>query len=361
MTSRERLITAIQRKKPDRVPLDYWAVEEFDKKIRDYLMIRTDEELKEKLGYDGFKGLWSFLKGDPYVLKTKKQDTEDIKYDLWGVKRERQHYYAGGSYFEITESPLEKMETVSDIEKYSWPRIEDVEFKSIDTNSSQWKRFKSENVILEMSLMGHFGMAWSMRGFQRFLEDLYLNPDIVEVILYKINEFIQALADKFYRQYPNCVDVIGCGDDYSSQDGLLFSKEIFRKYFKPLMKTCYEKAHAQGCFAYKHNCGSIYHLIPDFIDIGLEILNPIQTSAKNMNPEVLKKEFGKFLCFNGGMDVQTILPKGTVAEVITETKHIIKTLGDGGGLILGPAHNIQVDTPPENIIAMYNTAREYKY
>jgi uroporphyrinogen decarboxylase len=135
------------------------------------------------------------------------------------------------------------------------------------------------------------------------------------------------------------------------------SREHFRKFFKPPLKWQFELAMKYGCIPFQHCCGAIYELIPDFIDCGVRILNPIQTRAKGMEPERLKREFGKDICFHGSIDVQRSLPFGTCEEVRQEVRDRIRVLGPGG-FVLGPSHNIQPDTPVENILALYVEARK---
>jgi len=153
-------------------------------------------------------------------------------------------------------------------------------------------------------------------------------------------------------QVPDRVSFFYQGE--KTEEGLLMSREHFRKFFMPAIKRQFELAIKFGCVPFQHSCGAIFELIPDFIECGVRVLNPIQTRARGMDPVRLKREFGKFLCFHGSIDVQQTLPFGSEKEVREEVRSRIGVLGEGGGFILGPSHNIQPDTPLANILALYD-------
>jgi uroporphyrinogen decarboxylase len=162
---------------------------------------------------------------------------------------------------------------------------------------------------------------------------------------------------------PENIDLIYFGEDLGTQDSCMFDPDtIYPKYIKPrhrrMVETLKSLTGAKVCI---HSCGSVYHFIEHFIDIGIDVLNPVQVTAKNMEPERLKADFGDRMCFWGGINTQRILPFGTPEEVAAETRRIIKILGRGGGYILNSVHNIQAEVPPENIVAMFDAGRAYTY
>jgi len=156
------------------------------------------------------------------------------------------------------------------------------------------------------------------------------------------------------------VDILWCGDDFGTQSGLLMDPDLWRAYFKPRIQYMFQefrKINPEIKLAW-HSCGSILPIIPDFIEIGLDILNPLQPLATGMDPRFLKDTYGEMLTFFGAIDVQHLLPSETPAVVKREVKRIASILGNGGGYILAPAHNVQPDTPVENVLAMYDAVRE---
>jgi uroporphyrinogen decarboxylase len=157
------------------------------------------------------------------------------------------------------------------------------------------------------------------------------------------------------------VEVIGYADDLGMQDRALLPREMYRKHVKKYAKRVYDfvKTKTNAKLSH-HSCGSVYELIPELIDMGVEVLNPIQTSAANMEPEKLKKEFGSELCFSGGMDTQTILEFGTPEEIRERAERLIRVFGEGGGYLPAPSHNIQATVPPENVHAMFSGFNEHR-
>ncbi|RPH97545.1 MAG: hypothetical protein EHM72_13495, partial [Calditrichaeota bacterium] len=157
------------------------------------------------------------------------------------------------------------------------------------------------------------------------------------------------------------VDVIWCGDDFGGQNGMIMSPELWREIFKPRIRTIFEAFRRENPnvkIAW-HSCGSILPIIPDFIEIGLDILNPLQPLARDMDPLFLKRKFGRDLIFFGGIDVQELLPYGHPQQIKDQVRHCIKVLGENGGYIVAPAHNIQNDTPVENVLAMFEAVKSF--
>jgi uroporphyrinogen decarboxylase len=214
--------------------------------------------------------------------------------------------------------------------------------------------------------MGYFSLgwfAWDMVGMEKFLENLLLEPDLSHAL-------INAVSDFGYDYYLRVIDagreyigrnfkLIHLADDWATQNGIMISEETYRTYFKKHYRRIIDAAHNAGLMVEFHCCGSVAQLIPELIDTGIDMLNPIQTSACGMVPEELKKKYGKDIAFSGGLDVQTIMPFGTPGEVEKEVYHLLDTLGSGGGYILQPSHSLQIDTPVENIASMLKAVYTY--
>jgi uroporphyrinogen decarboxylase len=215
----------------------------------------------------------------------------------------------------------------------------------------------------DKALFGWFGgsifeQAQFLCGWEEFLVRLYGEPVFSDLLLEKLTAAVIADLSKYLQAVGRYIQVIGFGDDFGFQGGLQIAPELFRSRIKPHLMRIYEAAHAASqARVFLHSCGSVYALIEDFIECGVDILNPVQTSAADMEPERLKREFGERLCFwGGGADVQRILPLGSPEEVRRDVRRRIEVLAPGGGYIFAPIHDLQADVPPENIVAMYEEA-----
>lgn len=357
LTPRERVRLSLEHKKPDRIPLGYRVTPEINEALKKYLNIPNDNELMKRLGIDyryvfpnyiGPKDMhWDFGIDAPGK-------------DVWGVERKYLKSAIGG-YNEISKYPLKEIEKIEELDEYPWPKIEWFDFKSIE---NQIKTLEDEDEYwISMTFSGSvFEFSWYMRGMEQFLMDLLINPDFANKIMEKVSTFFIELTTETLKAANGRIDMVRCGDDIGGQTGMLISPVLWRKMIKPWFKKFFLKFHKLGVKTWYHSDGSITPVIEDLIEIGIDILNPLQFNAQNFpSKKLLKEKYGNRLSFNGGMDVQTILPFGTISEIKKETIELIEVLGENGGFILESSHCIQPDTKPENIMAMYDTALKYKY
>lgn len=193
---------------------------------------------------------------------------------------------------------------------------------------------------------------------EKVLVDMMLRPKIIKYIYDRFNQFLLEYLTYYLNAAKNKVHILRLSADFGTQSGLLMSRSMFREWFFQPLKKCCDIIHQKGVKTMFHSCGSIRELIPDFIAAGIDILNPIQTSAKNMDIAELKREFGSDICFHGAIDEQHILKK-TVQEVQDEVKRVIEILAPGGGYILAPTHYLSKDIPWKNVVAMYEAARKF--
>jgi uroporphyrinogen decarboxylase len=200
-----------------------------------------------------------------------------------------------------------------------------------------------------------------MRGLERFLMDLVECPDIAEAISRRAARFYQERALRALEASDGQIDIIGSGGDVGTQQGMMVSPALWRKHIKPYSTQLIKPFKEAGCKTFYHSCGSIVPVIPDLIEMGLDILDPLQPKAAGMDPVILKRQFGERLSFHGGVDVQELLPRGTPGQVAAEVRRVIDTLGAHGGYIVCSAHALQPDTPVENVLALFKTAQEYRY
>jgi uroporphyrinogen decarboxylase len=198
-----------------------------------------------------------------------------------------------------------------------------------------------------------------MRGYAASLEDLIVAPDFVEAFLERYLDFWTRLTKAALQALGGLVDLAMVGDDLGTQQGPLLSPALYRRLIKPFHARMVQTIKRFGKPVLLHSCGSVAAFIPDLIDAGFDALNPVQVSARDMDSARLKREFGAQLTFWGGIDTQRVLPRGTPAEVRDEVRRRIADLGPGGGYVLAAVHNIQAEVPVENIVAMWEAAREF--
>lgn len=362
MKSKERVLSAVNHQEPDRVPSDYWGTPEVTNELTRYLKVRNSEELLTKLRVDIRYVKPAYGKGefkeqpDGSLQRTRK----DGKYvDIWGVVR-RKILWSKGSYLELEESPLGKAETAKEIEDYSFPNPNEFDYLSVKTASRAHKDYgvicTGDRLTTRSSV---FKLAMYLRGMDKLLMDLSLNPHLAETLVNKLLQFHLEHNQRIFEAAGKEIDIFMIGDDFGTQNGPLISLSMFRRFFKPALQELFQLAKKFDLKLMLHSCGGIRTLIPDLIGLGLDILNPIQPEARGMEPEELEREFGRDLCFHGSLDVQKSLPSASREEVRAAVKTSCQVLGRNGGLILAPTHNFQRDIPLRNILALYEAVAEY--
>lgn len=373
MNSRERVRLAFAHKEPDRVPVSVGSniVDGFTKFAKDNYesflkleispheithkamgTVATPDNILEMYGIDfrsvRLRAPWN----NPSIIY------EDGSYlDDYGCLMKPCEYY-----YDNVRRPLEGDISEKDIKNAMWP--DPYASGRADGLREEAKAlYENTNYAIAADIMcgGPFEQAIWMRGWEDFLCDLYTDSVLAEALLDKITEIDIGLWDVYLDSVGDYVDVVCQGDDLAMQDRSFVPAEIYNKYIKKYHKRIYDfiktKTKAK---IFHHCCGSVYELIPGLIDAGVDILNPVQTSAKNMEPERLKNAFGKDLVFWGGLDTQQILPYGTPQLVEDEVKRLMEVLGKDGGYVFAPGHNIQALVPPQNIASMFDAAVRYR-
>ena len=344
MTPRERWLTVLRRETPDRVPMDYWGTAEATAKLMKHLGLSTREEVFARLHIDAPLDV-----GPKYVGPELPQGT-----NLYGI-RERTIEHAGGAYVENANAPLAQYNSVAEIEKnYRWPRIEWFDFSHIPQQVQG-----QEHRPIRGGGSEPFLTYKSLRGQEQAFMDLALNPEIVHYCLDKLFDLAYEQTRRIYEAIPGKVVISYIAEDMGGQEDLMLSVKHIHEFLLPRMKRMIALAHSAGAYAFHHNDGSCWRILPDMIEAGIDVLNPIQWRCRGMERERLKRDFGGKLIFHGGLDNQHTLPFGTVAEVRQEVIDNLRILGAGGGYIIAPCHNIQVVGPAENVVAMYETGYEY--
>jgi uroporphyrinogen decarboxylase len=352
MTSRERVLTALDHKEPDRVPIHLDFTPEAAEKLSQHLKLSNAtaeaysgkvSELPLIMGHDILVA-WHGIATSYYAKKEDEYTCE------WGIGW-RWVDIPQGRYTEMVKRPLSDESVLS---SFSCPNPED-----------SWRYDSARKLLTEHgathAIVGGmpctlFEAAWYLRGYEEFLADLIINKDFAHTLLDKIYRF-QLVTGKTLAELG--VDILWLGDDFGTQHSLIVSPQTWREFFKPRYASLiqeFRKIKPDVKIAY-HSDGNIESLLPEYIDIGVDILNAVQ--PKSMDPAHLKRRFGKNLSFWGTVDIQDVMPYGAPHDVEEEVKLRIRTVGTDGGLILGPSHNIQPDVPLENILAFYKAAKKY--
>jgi uroporphyrinogen decarboxylase len=278
--------------------------------------------------------------------------------DMWGVIRKIPE---GGYYYDILESPFDKEEiSLSEIENFYWPDADDPGFYEGVEQRVKELSYSDFAIVLNIgALIVHIGQF--MRGFKFWYEDLILRPELLQVIMNHVTDTIIRIGKNAFELIGKYIDVVFLADDLGTQENLQFSPEIYRDLIKPFhLKICQFIRLNSRAKIFFHSCGSIFPLIGDLIDIGVDILNPVQVSAWGMDIINLKKTFGDKIIFWGAIDNQRLLPFGTEEDVKNNVYSTVQVLGKSGGYILCASHNLQPDVPPSNILAMYEAAKSFK-
>jgi uroporphyrinogen decarboxylase len=343
MTSRERWLAVLTRRTPDRVPMDYWATSEATDKLKKHLGVRTREQALKLLHVDYPVGVGPKYAGPRLPRLT----------DVFGC-RYRDVDYGTGKYREVVFSPLARYTSVDEIERhYTWPNPDWWDYSGIAASIRGKERHPIRGGGSEPFLTYK-----SLRGQEQAFIDLVENPDIVHYCLDKLFELAYQNTLRIYEQIPGQVMITYVAEDMGGQTDLMFSPKQIRAFLLPRMKRIIDLAHQNGAFVFHHNDGSVRRILPDMIEAGIDVLNPIQWRCAGMEREELKRDFGDKLVFHGGVDNQYTLAFGSVDEVRQEVLDDLRILGAGGGYILAPCHNIQPVSPPENVVAMYRTCHE---
>lgn len=379
MTSRERVLLALHHREPDRVPFDLGSTPVTGihhlayRRLREALGLPPREpviwHLMQQLAWvedDVHEALQTDAKGTrpkaPSSWRLQMDEDQEFLYytDEWGIVRRKPK--EKGYYFDLHCSPLSQAETPRDIQGYPFPDpVEEGRFEGLKEFVEK-VRAEGRACVLGGISAGMLEMGLWLRGFENFFCDLHANRPLAEALCDRVLELKMRYWEKALALLGDKVDVVQEGDDYGGQKGLLISPQLWREVFKPRLAQLFR--HIKHCaphvFILFHSCGSIYEIIPDLIEAGVDILNPIQVAAAHMDTRRLKREFGDSLSFwGGGVDTQRVLPRGTPQEVREEVRRRVEDLAPGGGFVFNTVHNIQADVPAENILAMVEALREF--
>ena len=379
MTARERVKKTLNHQEPDRIPYDlgstiitsitkgayvnlrrHLGLPEEDVKLFDHVqqLPYIDEALLERLHADLRMVQTHYVSGDDLVYL--EEEHYYYFYDRWGSKMRMPK--EGGYYFDWVDFPIHEI-SMDALKTYAWPEPDS--YEAIQTLKERAKDLY-EHTDYALAGTGVFGggifeQPARMMGMERFLMSLALDQKFADTVMERIIEIYIENCNRYLDELGEYIQVFVYWNDMTGQNGPMISPEMYRRFIKPKDKRLIEavKKKTDAKFFY-HCCGAAREFIPDLIDIGVDILNPVQISAQGMDTAELKRDFGKDITFwGGGCDTQHVLPNGTPQEVREEVKKRIDHLAPGGGFVFNTVHNIQPDVPPENIMAMWDTLQEY--
>ena len=380
-TSRRRVETTLNHQEPDRVPYDLGGSiltgihEQAYRRLRQYLglpkvqveiedtmqqLARVDEDLKQRLRVD----VYGLNPGAPrgWRMPRRSEDGYDKVSDEWGIEWWKPQ--TGGFYYDMRRHPLAHVETVGELTRHKWPDpLDPGRYEDMAARADELLNRRQVAYILGRNAPGIFEIALWTRGAEQYYRDLLHNRPLAEALL----DIVLEIKMKYWAR---ALEVVGANvmmvseaDDLCGQNGLLISPRLYRQLIKPRHTKLFAfiKQHtAARVRIFYHSCGAIMDLIPDLIEEGVDILNPVQVSAAGMDTRELKRRFGKDLTFyGGGIDTQHVLPHGTRSEIRDEVRRRIDDLAPGGGFIFNTVHNIQADVPPQNIMSMWEALQEF--
>ena len=378
MQSRERILTALAHREPDRVPFDlgstvvtgisvvaYGALREHlrlppvEPVLVDIIqqIARVDDDVLDLLGVDA-AGV-SPRSSATFQIEIRDGGDHTYFHDDFGIGWKMPR--VGGLYYDMYEHPLAGDDvTAADVEAYPWPDPRDpLRFVGL-REAAQAVRDSGRAVVVGSMSAGIIEIYQWMRGYEDYFSDLAANESLAEAFLEKSLELQLMYWERMTETLGDLIDVAATADDFSGQYGLLISPETYRRLCKPRHRRLFDLIHSRSrAKVFFHSCGSVRMAIPDLIEAGVDILNPGQVSATGMDSAELKREYGRDLVFwGGGVDTQHVLGTGTVAQVRDEVRRRLDDLMPGGGFVFNAVHNIQGNVPPENIVAMWQTVRE---
>ena len=380
-TSRRRVETTLNHQEPDRVPFDLGGSvltgihKNAYVRLRDYLglpeveiatgddkqqLAVVHEDVKQRLGVD----VYPLDPGKPHSFDKPhwSGDGYDKTRDEWGIEWWRPQ--DGGLYYDMRAHPLADIDRVDELDKFPWPDpLDPGRYEGMAEQADELMNGKQVAYILGRNAPGIFEISLWMRGLENYYCDLVANRPLAEALLDKVCEIKMAYWAKALELVGENVMMISEADDLCGQSGPLIDPKLYREVIKPRHTRLFAfiRKHARtDVKIFYHSCGAVMSVIPDLIESGIDILNPVQVNAEGMDTRELKRLYGKDLTFyGGGVDTQRVLPRGTPDEVRDEVRRRIEDLAPGGGFVFNAVHNIQADVPPENIMAMWETLREY--
>ena len=345
MTSKERVLAAINHEEPDRVPIQVYLTPEIHRKLVDHF---GTEDILPILGVD--------LRhvGPRYIGEPRQVPEGCDQVDEWGTGYKTVQY-GTGAYTEAAYLPLAELETLDDVEAYPWPTADQYDYSEIEAQCDALADFA---VCLgdagTPDIVNGVGRG---RGMERVMMDIMVEDPVGVAVIDKRCDVLYERCRRGLEAANGKVDIFCTGEDCGNQAGPMFPPDVFDRFFRPRLKRFYDLGHEFGAKAMMHSCGNTRKLMARFVEMGLDVLDAMQPEPPGMDPEEIKAEFGDRLAFCGLISTQQTLPFGTEEECRAEARHRLRVMTKNGGYIFSPAHCIQPDTPLENVLAIYEEAQ----
>lgn len=379
MTPRERILKTLRHEEPDRIPFDLSSTQVTAISNTAYANLRRhlglppvepktmdiaqqicvpDDDVMQRFGVDT-RGLFPLISTN-WNIDIREEGDYLAFVDEWSCKHRMPK--RNGHYFSLAESPLNDTTlSKSAIDAIDWPDPSDP--RRWAGLREQAEKFRDDGyaVVMRGLCAGILEMACRLRPMDKFMMDLAMDEATAVHLLEKIAELKARFWESALDELGDVVDVVAEADDYGTQQSLLISPVMYRRIFKPMQAMLFSaiRKRLPDGYIFFHSCGNVRTLIPDFIEIGVDILNPVHITATGMEPIALKRDFGRDISFwGGGVDTQGVLPNGTPEQVREDVKRNVSALAPGGGYIFNTVHNIQSDVSPENIVAMWEALQE---
>jgi len=343
MLPRERVLAALAHERPDRTPRDFWAEPPTMRRLFDFIGHTDRDRLLNDLGID--------IRHLEAPAPPERGMEDGVYQNFWG----EQYIYRPtpwGSMREDVKGALARAQSFAELEAFAWPSPDAIDRSQLPAQCDRYR---------EYALLYGFADVWQrpslVRGWEEMFVDMAERPDWVHFLARKFTDFYLEDYTRAAEVTRGRIDLYLLISDLGSQRGPLISPAMFREFVAPYLKDMIDRIHALGGKVLYHSCGLIARFIPDLIQLGVDVLDPIQPIGAEMQPEHLASGFGGQICFHGGIDMQELLPRGTAAQVTATADRYCEILGDRGGYILAPAHLFQPDVPPENVLAVYATRK----
>jgi len=380
-TPQERVNIALSHRSPDRVPVDFLAVPEIWELLAARLEIASAplddsrffdpawEEILRRLEVDcrvisydqfcappqsafaagGHTEWWKVQSRSTPARMWRWVGEDGVATEIFG-RRFKVQTNELGSYEENIPA-LAKAESLADIQAHRWPEPDWWDFRPVKAVVRDMNRDRRHHIRFRMGSV--FELAWQLRGMENFLMEMAADPAIPTYMMERITDILVEVTRRLLQEAGDDIDMLYFYDDVGSNLSLLISKKMWRTFIRPCHEKLIAVAKQRGKQVMYHTDGAVRPLIPDLIEMGVDVLNPIQPGTAGMDPTELKRDFGARLCFHGGVDIVGLLPKGSPAEVREAARRLARDLGQDGGYIMAGSHHIQCDTPLDNVFALY--------
>jgi uroporphyrinogen decarboxylase len=348
---KERVLTAFAHREPDRVPINYYANPGIDRRLKDRYGLAADdhEGLREALGVD-FRSVQA-----PYIGPKLHEDLPDRSIDMWGIHR-RWIEHGSGGYWDYCDFPLENA-TLEEVEAWPMPSPDDFDYAQVAAQCERWVDYCV--ALGGAGLPDVINSTGMIRTMQQVLLDLALNDAACLRYIDRRIEVLLAVTERSLEAARGGIDLLWMGEDLGTQKGPMISLAMFRKHLRPRHQQFVNLAKSYGLPVAIHSCGSSSWAFEDFIEMSIDVVDTLQPEAKDMAPAYLKARYGDRLSFHGCISTAGAVAYGTVEEAVDHVRETLEVMMPGGGYALSPTHMLQDNSPTENVVAMYEAAREY--